>query len=477
MVHTNNPNLDLFIKMVRQINQDELNNYLEKSWEYDKLRTMAIIFNSRDRINGKKEKMISNYAMSWLKKNHNKIYKKNIINYINNYGCWNDLNFIIKINNKNNYEYKLFAEQLKKDIQVLNDNNNDHNDHKNISLCSKWVISPNHKNVIKIARYLFDNDLTNYQQRYRKEIIKPLRTHLELLETKLCNKNYEEIDYKKIPAKALSMYVKTFKKRDSEKYNKYLEDVKNNKVEMKINGLLPHEIIKNYLKTNLDSINETLELQWKAFVDNFKNEYYENYEDIIPIVDVSGSMFSGEGNNNIKPIFVSVALGLLLSELNRNDLHNKIITFSESPKFIEIKGDNLRDRIKSIMDAPFGLNTNFLKIADLIINNSMYYKKIICFTDMQFDKSYDSINFSLEDIHNLFMSKFINNNYEKPLLIYWNLNGIYDECPINTDLEKTSIISGFSEQLLKVILKSNDITPLNLMEEIIKPYYNNIILI
>lgn len=477
MVHTNNPNLDLFIKMVRQINQDELNNYLEKSWEYDKLRTIAIIFNSRDRINGKKEKMISNYAMSWLKNNHNKIYKKNIINYINNYGCWNDLNFIIKNNNKNNYEYKLFAEQLKKDIQVLNNDNNNDNEHKNISLCSKWVISPNHKNVIKIARYLFDNDLTNYQQRYRKEIIKPLRTHLELLETKLCNKNYEAIDYKKIPAKALSMYVKTFKKRDSEKYNKYLEDVKNNKVEMKINGLLPHEIIKNYLKTNLDSINETLELQWKAFVDNFKNEYYENYEDIIPIVDVSGSMFSGEGNNNIKPIFVSVALGLLLSELNRNDLHNKIITFSESPKFIEIKGDNLRDRIRSIMDAPFGLNTNFLKIADLIINNSMYYKKIICFTDMQFDKSYDSINFSLEDIHNLFMSKFINNNYEKPLLIYWNLNGIYDECPINTDLEKTSIISGFSEQLLKVILKSNDITPLNLMEEIIKPYYNNIILI
>ena len=95
MVNTNNPNLDLFIKMVRQINQVDLENYLEKSWNYDKLKTIAIIFNSRDRINGKKEKMISNYAMLWLKKNHNKIYKKNIITYINNYGCWNDLNFII----------------------------------------------------------------------------------------------------------------------------------------------------------------------------------------------------------------------------------------------------------------------------------------------------------------------------------------------------------------------------------------------
>ena len=484
-MNTNNPNLDLFIKTVRQINKEDLEYYLEKSWEYDKLKTMAIIFNSRDRINGKKEKMISNYSMLWLKKNHNNIYKKNIINYINNYGCWNDLNFIIKINKKNSYEYKLFAEQLKKDLEILNHNNdnNDNNDnneikHKNISLCSKWVISPNHKDVIKIARYLFNNDLKNYQERYRKDIIKPLRTHLELLESKLCSKNYETIDYKKIPAKALSMYVKTFKKNDNEKYQNYLNDVKNNKVSMKITGLLPHEIIKKYLQNNLNVIDETLELQWKTFVDNFKNENYENYEDIIPIVDVSGSMFAGEGNNNIKPIFVSVALGLFLSELNRNELHNKIITFSESPRFLEIKGNNLRDRIKSILDAPFGLNTNFLRIADLIINNSLYSKKIICFTDMQFDKSYNECNFtSLEDIHNSFMDKFTNNNYEKPLLIYWNLNGSYNECPINTELENTSIISGFSEQLLKVVIKSNDISPLNLMEEIIKPYYNNIILI
>lgn len=474
MVNTNNPNLDLFIKMVREINKEELEFYLEKSWDYDKIKTIAIIFNSRDRINGKKEKKISNYSMNWLKKNHNSIYKKNIITYINNYGCWNDLNFIIKNNKKNNYEYKLFAEQLKKDIEILNNDDNDNN-HKNISLCSKWVISPNDSNVIKIARHLFNNDLIKYQERYRKEIIKPLRTHLDLIETKLCNKNYQEINYKKIPSKALSMYVKTFKKWDNDKYENYLEDVRNKKVPMKINGLLPHEIIKNYLKSNLNEVDETLELQWKTFIDNFKNESYENYEDIIPIVDVSGSMFSGN-DNSIKPIFVSVALGLFLSELNRNDLHNKIITFSESPKFIEIKGNNLRDRIKSILEAPFGLNTNFLKIADLIINNSIYHKKIICFTDMQFDRCYDNYNYSLEDIHHLFMNKFTNNDYEKPLLIYWNLNGIYNDCPINVDLENTSIISGFSEQLLKIIFKSNDITPINLMEEILKPYYNNILI-
>ena len=247
---------------------------------------------------------------------------------------------------------------------------------------------------------------------------------------------------------------------------------------MKITGLLPHEIIKKYIQNiELIEIDETLELQWKTFVNNFKNEYYDNYDDIIPIVDVSGSMFEGTGNNNIKPIYVSVALGLFLSELNRNELHNKVITFTNNPKFFEIRGETLKDRIKCLLNAPFGLNTNFLKVADLIINNSIYHKRIICFTDMQFDSSYDNSNYSLQDIHNLFMSKFTNNNYEKPTLIYWNLNGKYNDCPINNDMENTSIISGFSEQLLKIILKTNEISPVILMEEIIKPYYDNIILI
>lgn len=469
-MNTNNPNLDLFIKLVRQINQDDLEKYLEESWKYDKIKTIAIIFNSRDRINGKKEKLISNYSILWLKKNHNDIYKKNILTYINNYGCWNDLNYIIKMTKKNNYEYKLFAEQLKKDIENYNNGN-----HNQISLCSKWVISPNNPNVIKLARYLFNNELNNYHEKYRKDIIKPLRTHLDLLETKLCNKNYEAIDYKKIPSKALSMYVKTFRKNDCEKYEKYLEDVKNNKCNMKITGLLPHEIIKKYIEVNkLKDIDETLELQWKTFVENFKNENNDNYEDIIPIVDVSGSMFSTD--NKIKPIFVSVALGLFLSELNKNELHNKIITFSESPTFMEIKGDNLRDRIKSLLNAPFGLNTDFLKIADLIINTNIYHYKIICFTDMQFDKCYDENKYNLEEIHNLFMSKFRDNNYIEPLLIYWNLNGNYNECPINNNLKNTSILSGFSEQLLKIILKSNDVNPVSLMEDVLKPYYNNILI-
>jgi len=220
METTNNDNLNLFIQLARGINNFDLKELLIKSWEYDKLKTMAIIFNSRDRLKGKKEKTISNNCLIWLRDNYPLIYKKNIMTYIDKYGCWNDLNYIIKKTNNNKFEYKLFASQLKKDKELLEEN-------KNISLCSKWVINANNKNTIKIARYLFE-DIKNYHEKYRKEYLIPLRERLDLIETKLCSKNYEAIDYSKLPSKALSIYKKTFIKYDNNKYSAFLNDISNN---------------------------------------------------------------------------------------------------------------------------------------------------------------------------------------------------------------------------------------------------------
>ncbi len=474
---TNNANLDLFTQLIRGINKKDLTNYLDKSWELSKIKTIAIIFNSRDRLNGKKEKEISNFCLLWLKIFHNDIYKKHILIYINEYGCWDDLNYIIKKTKIHNYEYKLFAEQLKKDKELLDKD-------ENISLCSKWVISPNNKRVIKIARHLFD-DIKNYQERYRKEFITPLRKKLDIIETKLCNKNWDKIDYSKVPAKALSIYKKSFIRNDNEKYQIFLSDISNNKIKLKISGLLPHEIIKKYYDSRLTDIDETLELEWRTFVDSYKNT--DNFNGIIPIVDVSGSMF--DSSSPVKPIFVSIALGLLISECNTGYLHNKIMTFSRNPNFINIEGETLRDKIKSISHIGFGLNTNFLNIADLIIKKSLsepsfLYKKIICLTDMQFDvandnynnDNYNNDNDNDNNNHEIFMNKFKKNNLEIPELIYWNLSGKYNNFPIDTTIKNTSIISGFSEQLLKVILNNDKINPLSLMEQILEPYYKNILI-
>ena len=69
-----------------------------------------------------------------------------------------------------------------------------------------------------------------------------------------------------------------------------------------------------------------------------------------------------------------------------------------------------------------------------------------------------------------------NNNLEIPELIYWNLSGKYNNFPIDESYENTSIVSGFSEQLLTVILNNDKINPLSLMDQILEPYYKNILI-
>jgi hypothetical protein len=137
----------------------------------------------------------------------------------------------------------------------------------------------------------------------------------------------------------------------------------------------------------------------------------------------------------------------------------------------------LKDKITCISQAIFGLNTDFLKVADLIISTSLTdisfnYKKIICLTDMQFDKN----NISIEDTRQLFFNKFINSNSIVPEVIYWNLNSSNNILSINNDYYNTSIISGFSQQLLSVVLDCDNITSEALMNKTIEPYYPNIII-
>jgi hypothetical protein len=456
METTNNANLDLFIQLVRDSNKPVLIGLLNESWELDKLKTIAIIFNSRDRIGGKKEKEISNFCLSWLKKNHNEIYKSNVLTYINKYGCWNDLNYIIKTNYKNNYEYRLFANQLKTDKIALDEK-------KEISLCAKWVINSNTDKTIKIARYLFD-DIKNYHERYRKEYLKPLRQKLELVETKICKNDWDNINYNKIPAGSLKYYKKLFIKKDNIKYSNFIQELMKNNGKIKITGLLPHQIIKNYLDNmHNDDIDETLELEWKTLVSFYNDINNDNENMIIPIVDVSGSMFCfSNKKSGVMPVTVSIALGLLLAEINKGIYHNKVITFSEKPQIFEIRGETLKDKIKCLRDSEMGFNTNFLKIADLLINNNLICKRLICFTDMQFDMNQN---------HNQFIEKFRTNGLEVPELIYWNLSGQFNNFPINNKDTNTSILSGFSEQFLKIILEKNALDPAEIMNKILEPYY------
>ena len=475
--------VDLFMMVTRTLSSKMIEKYMPLCWDINPQKTVAIIFNSRDRLNGKKEKKVSNKIMLWLRYNKPLTYKGNIIKYIDKYGCWKDIMYI-NINKLNNdklddkYELTVIADRLKEDkLKLENDSN--------ISICAKWSPSEKDKydkrynSARHIANILFPGD-SELMKKYRKEYITPLRNKINIVEKKMCKNEWEDIKYETVPAVATKRLKKAFMKHDPTGYQQFLEDVKNGKKKINVTGILPHELINYYMNSEINVENDTIEMQWRTIVENIKSTGV--FDGLLPIVDVSGSMFSA--SNGSIPAQVAIALGILISECSSGPFKDKIITFSKNPQFHHITGKTLFEKYNDIKSIDAGTNTDFEATSDLIISYGKIFcvkqkdmpKKVVCLSDMQFDEANTSKEYKeLTTLHNHIKNKYKENNYEAPSFIYWNLNSDTDETfPVSSTEPGTALISGFSEQLLKVFMNNDNFTPELIVDEILNPYINEV---
>ena len=503
------PIVDYFMMYTRSLTKEKSYEYIEKCWEISPEKTVAIIFNGRDRLKGKKEKKVSNTGMLWLRINKPYTYMNNILTYVNKYGRWKDLLYICYDNNtngiiNNNYELKLFANKLQDDRSILIDENPD--DNVSISLCAKWAPSENDRNdqrkhfAKKIATILYGKDDVKKMEKYRKEYIAPLRNKINIVEKLMCNNEWDKINYECVPGVASRRLHESFNKHDSQRYCEYLAKVRSGEAKINVTGILPHELANYYvnLRNTQDEYeeNETIELQWKSIVDNVKSSGI--LENSLAIVDLSGSMFSA--CNGSIPAQVAISLGIITSQCCNGMFKNKFITFSENPEFVSLVPDNLYKEytdkgiepslytcFKSMIDVDFGFNTDFVKCCDMIINygiNNIILdedmpKKLFIFTDMQFDEANinNHENNSIETLYKTIAKKFKAVGYTPPKFIFWNLNSSHKESfPVNCKTEGTAMISGFSEQLLKIFMTYDEFKPELIVNEILAPYLHDIVI-
>jgi hypothetical protein len=476
-----NPIIDYFMMYTRTLTKESNQEHLEKCWNIDPKKTVAVIFNGRDRMNGKKEKKVSNEAMQWLRTHKPQTYKLNIMNYVNKYGCWKDLLYIAYHIPRadelyNNYELELFATQLQEDTSKLTDDSS-------VSLCAKWAPSENDRNdkrrhfAKKLASIMYSKDDAKKMEKYRKCIV-PLRNKINIVEALMCSNQWDKINYEGVPGVASKRLLKAFNKHDSERYSQYLEAVRSGQKEIKITGLLPHELVKYYIDNN--EVNETIELQWRTLLDNVRKEGTLN--SCIAIADVSGSMF-GASNGDI-PAQVSIALSILTSLCCQGNFYKKVITFSHEPVIIDLPNDTLYDCFQKLCNTAYGFNTDFVKCCNCIIDYGVKYgisnenmpKKLFVFTDMQFDAAASSGD-SLETQYSHIQTLFTNAGYTSPKFIFWNLNSDHDEAfPVDVRSENTAMVSGFSEQLLKIFMKYDEFNPQLIVDEVLKEYLDDIII-
>jgi len=516
--------IDYFMMYTRTLTKEQNHKYIEECWAINPEKTIAVIFNGRDRLTGKKEKVVSNQAMLWLRNNKPYTYMNNITTYINKYGRWKDLLYICYENETdgmigNNYELTLFADKLKDDLSKLKiseiresaeatEATEATEDKKakvaSVSLCAKWAPSENDRNdkrkqfAKKIATILYGRDDAKKMEKYRKEYLVPLRKKINIVETLMCNNEWDKINYEGVPGVASRRLHIAFNIHDGDRYGNYLSKVRSGDAKINVAGILPHELANYYVNLRSTqeeySENETIELQWRTIVDNVKSSGILGNS--LAMIDLSGSMFSA--SNGSIPAQVAISLGIITSQCCKGMFKNKFITFSATPELVSLIPDDLYKEyaekgtepslytcFKSLINVDFGYNTDFEKSCDMIIkygkdnniNDEDMPRKLFIFTDMQFDEATtdNSENSNVETLYKTIVKKFKSANYTPPKFIFWNLNSSHKQSfPVNCKTEGTAMISGFSEQLLKIFMTYDEFKPDIIVEEILAPYIKEI---
>lgn len=322
-------------------------------------------------------------------------------------------------------------------------------------LCAKWMPR---KGPIAV-------ELTKFLKLSPKQYRRLIVDLTDVVETKMCAKDWESINFSHVPSVASARYQKAFGRNANSKYTEYLAELSKPEAErdpdVKINAgaVYPYDIIKSVSKGNASAADS----QWEA-LPNFIGD-----SRILAVVDVSGSMTCG---GSPSPMDVAVSLGLYVSEKNTSVFKDMFLTFSAQPEMVKVTG-NLSDRINQMTRSSWGMNTDLHKTFDLILrvakNGKVSQKEmpemLLIMSDMQFDRciTYD------DSAQEMIKRKFEDAGYVMPKIVFWNLRQMSGNSPVRFDDIGVCHISGFSPAIMKVVLSNSlddcDFTPYNVMLE------------
>lgn len=453
--------LDVFSKIGNPLdNELAYINQLSKCYKGDFEQTVRLVAYGRDILKGtgRRDKFVTAYKYLLNKHSDSEVLANALIKMITRgISYWKDafklyeavdnkafrttiINYIV--NELNNLQLANTKSDVAIDVDMMK------------TLC-KWM--PRKGNIFNAVRAKMK--LTP------KELRKLIVNNTNVVEQKMCANNWNEIDFARVPGRALLMYNKTFSKRDetSSRYVKYLESVKSGDVKINVaNTVNAHEAFfkdANFAQASFVAMKEKLANSNKK---------------MLVISDTSWSM------NGI-PMQVSISLAILFGSVLTGDFHNCCIPFSEKPRFITWKDtDEVKDIIRLIETGDVASNTNFQAVFDLILNMAVrkHVPKedmpefLLVLSDMQFDQAFSSgsggsgfynnyANVSVDNIE-LIKQKYLSAGYDMPQIIYWNISGdaSYNNNPITKD-DRGIMVSGYSQNIWKSLVENDNLENYN----------------
>lgn len=310
-------------------------------------------------------------------------------------------------------------------------------------LCAKWM--PRKGPVALELRNAFGWS----PKYYRKRLVELTK----VVETQMCAKEFDSINFSHVPSLAMSRYSKAFGKNAPDAFTAYKEALKKGDPKVaKVNAgaVYPYDIVKTVRRGDSALANE----QWKA-LPNFMGD-----ASVLPLVDVSGSMTAkvgGQTKAELTCLDVAVSLGLYCSDKNTGPFKDVFLTFSSRPKFVTVTG-TLSQKVNQMERSDWEMTTDLHKAFDEILRVAVQNnvareempKVLLIMSDMQFNccKNYD------DRAIQMIRRKYNDADYEMPNVVFWNINA-YENVPVRFDEKGTALVSGFSPSIMKAVLAAD----------------------
>ena len=474
---TNSALLDFFAQggALRNRDEAEILRLFFRAMDENPIDALKLLFYFRDVRGGQGERRTFRIIAKHLAETQNKSFAEAFISLIPEYGRWDDVYEFFGTKNEE-AAIAMIAEQLTKDMEKQI------NGDMSISLLAKWLKSENatSKETKMLAKKTRES-LGLTPKQYRKMLSK-MRAHLRLVENHMCNNEWSFIEYNKVPSKAMFKYREAFMRHDPIGYQKFLEDVKEGKAKINTQTLYPYELVRAIMTQKVDSKERlSLDAMWNNLPD------YTKDDNSLVVVDVSGSMFGGD---SLKPIFVSISLGIYLAERNKGFYNNYFLTFSDTPELIKIVGNDIVDKVRYLEQSNWGYNTNlqavFHKILLTAIKNNLPQsempERIIIISDMEFDAAVSTARpaFSWnqqiyhtrsvlphDTVMETIKDEYEAHGYSLPTLVFWNVDARNEQFPMKKEDENTLLVSGMSPAIAEAVMSGDFITPESLMYGVI----------
>jgi hypothetical protein len=286
----------------------------------------------------------------------------------------------------------------------------------------------------------------------------------QVVETQMCSKNWNEINFSHVPSVASARYQKAFGRNAKEAYSAYLAELQKPEAErtvkVKINAgaVFPYDVVKSTATGNAAVADE----QWKALPN------YIGDAKIFPMIDVSSSMGYFSSCRNMQPIDLAVSLGLYVSEKGTSAFKDMFVTFDSKPQIVKVKG-TLSERLNQVAKSPWGGSTNLAAAFDLILNiarkgnvaEADMPEVMVIFSDMQFDP-YHGFDATARQ---MITDKYNRAGYNLPRVVFWNLRADAGNTPVKFSDTGVAMVSGYSPATIKAVLANDldDFTPYNVM--------------